>query len=166
MIFDDRENEIKHKFRTRLLTTVNSAEDGLPTLHKIKSVEELELEEEHERLLEISREFRQRKKAQMAKTMYKTRTTQQKVKMNKAQRDYCIKILGQYRFGLNQKAPISTDPNAPAAHRFSQLACYRFAASNKKYMDLYEEQIEELRKTRKFLADQINKSAEGRNHVR
>ena len=36
-------------------------------------------------------------------------------------RDYCVKILGEYRFELRQKAPRSTDPNAPEAYRFSQL---------------------------------------------
>lgn len=82
--------------------------------------------------------------------------------MTGIKRDYCEKVLGQYRFGLHQKAPLSTNPDAPAAHRFSQLAEYRFASNNKRFMELFEDQVEELRQTRRFLADQISKSPEGR----
>ena len=45
------------------------------------------------------------------------------------------------------------------------MPCYRFAESNERFMQLYEEQIMELRKTRRFLSQQINKSPDGKRHA-
>lgn len=84
--------------------------------------------------------------------MYNTRKGEPRHKLTKIKRDYCPYILGLYRYGLHQKAPRTNDPDAPPAHRFSQLAEYRFAENNQRFMELYDEQILELRKTRRFLA--------------
>ena len=67
-------------------------------------------------------------------------------------KDYSPYVLGKYRFGLNQKPPRSTDPDAPESHKFTQMASYRFAASNAPFMELYRAQLLEYRKTRRFLA--------------
>ena len=77
----------------------------------------------------------------MAKTMYSTNTSYHKRRQHNSavKRDYCQMILGEFRFGLNQNPPKSTDPNAPAVYRFSQMPCYRFAESNEPYMKLYNE---------------------------
>ena len=45
------------------------------------------------------------------------------------------------------------------------MASYRFAESNAKFMELYDEQLREYRKTRRFLAKEINKSPEMRKHA-
>lgn len=57
------------------------------------------------------------------------------------------------------------DPNAPETMRFSQMASHRFADSNAPYMELFDEQLLEYRKTRRFLAKQINKSPEGKSYA-
>ena len=87
----------------------------------------------------------------MAKSMYNTRKVQSRHPLASFKKDYSPYIMG-FKFGLNQKAPLSTDPNAPAALRFSQMACYRFAESNARFMELFDKQIEEYRKTRRFLS--------------
>ena len=116
-------------------------------------------------LLQISNHYKKIKQDKLAQTMYNTRQGVQRSKLNSFKRDYCPYILGQFRYGLNQKAPRSTDPNAPAILRFSQMACYRFAESNAPYMQLYEDKIMELRKTRRFLTKEIAKSPEGKKHA-
>ena len=74
----------------------------------------------------------------MAKTMYTKRQVEPKHKLASFKQDYSQYILGEYRFGLNQKAPLSTDPNAAPGLRFSQMPCYRFAETNERYMELYD----------------------------
>ena len=49
-------------------------------------------------------------------------------------RDYAPYVLGLYKYGLNQKAPLSNDPNASEARKFTQLPNYRFAESNAPFM--------------------------------
>ena len=66
---------------------------------------------------------------------------------------------------MNQHEPKSKDPNAPAALRFSQMASHRFAETNAKYMEIYDDQLMEFRKTRRFLAKEINKSPEMKKHA-
>jgi hypothetical protein len=46
--------------------------------------------------------------------------------------------------------------------RFSQMACYRFAETNAPFMKLYENNMMEYRKTRRFLSRQIENSPEGK----
>ena len=45
------------------------------------------------------------------------------------------------------------------------MASHRFAATNAKFMELYDEQLREYRKTRRFLAKEINKSPEMKQHA-
>ena len=45
------------------------------------------------------------------------------------------------------------------------MASHRFADSNAPYMELFDEQLLEYRKTRRFLAKQINKSPEGKSYA-
>ena len=112
--------------------------------------------------MQISQNYKSLQKEKLARTMYNSRQGEVRHKLSSMRRDYCPQVLGYIRFGLNQKPPISTDPNAPQALRFSQMACHRFAQSNSKFMDLYDKKVLELRKTRRFLANQINKSPEGK----
>jgi len=51
--------------------------------------------------------------------MYNTRQVSPRHKLASFKKDYSLYILDKYRFGLNQKAPLSTDPNAPDSHRFT-----------------------------------------------
>ena len=48
---------------------------------------------------------------------------------------YLPLILGQFRFGMCQKLPASSDPEAPAIDRFSQLAKIRLREDNQKFME-------------------------------
>lgn len=97
--------------------------------------------------------------------MYNSRKISPRHKLASFKKDYSPYILGHYRFGLNQHKPKSTDPDASALLRFSQMASHRFADSNAIYMKLYDEQLMEYRKTRRFLAKQINKSPEGKSYA-
>ena len=45
------------------------------------------------------------------------------------------------------------------------MSSHRFAETNAKFMDLYDEQLMEYRKTRRFLAKEINKSPEMKKHA-
>ena len=45
------------------------------------------------------------------------------------------------------------------------MACHRFAEGNTRFMELYDEQILGLRKARRFLSQQINRSPEGRKRA-
>ena len=45
------------------------------------------------------------------------------------------------------------------------MARYRFAQSNAPFMQLYEDQLIELRKARRFLAREINKSPDGKKYA-
>ena len=110
-------------YRDKLLAAIHSSDM------------EYHLEDEQKRMIEVSREFAEQKKQQkLSKSAYNTRRGEQKQKLTGIKRDYCEKVLGEYRFGLHQKAPLSNDPDAPAAYRFSQLAEYRFAENNKRFM--------------------------------
>ena len=97
--------------------------------------------------------------------MYNSRMVSPRHKLESFKKDYSQYILGQYRFGMNQHKPKSTDPEAPEALRFSQMSSHRFAETNAKFMDLYDEQLMEYRKTRRFLAKEINKSPEMKKHA-
>ena len=97
--------------------------------------------------------------------MYNQRPASPRHQLLSFKKDHSPYVLGVYRFGLNQKPPKSTDPEAPPAHRFTQMASYRFAENNARYMELYEEQLMESRKTRRFIAKEINKSPVGRRHA-
>ena len=88
-------------------------------------------------LMMLSKQYKKAQKEKMAKTMYNTRKAEPRHKLESFKKDYSKYILGQYKFGINQKAPLSTDPNAPAIMRFSQMACYRYAESNAPFMDIY-----------------------------
>ena len=45
------------------------------------------------------------------------------------------------------------------------MASYRFAENNAPFMEIYDEQLMEYRKTRRFLAKEINKSPEGKSYA-
>ena len=91
--------------------------------------------------------------------MYNHRPVEPRQKLDSFKKDYSPLVLGQYRFGLNQKRP---DPKAPPALRHSQMASYRFAETNSRYMELYDEQLAEFRKPRRFLSKQISETPDGR----
>ena len=46
------------------------------------------------------------------------------------------------------------------------MACYRYAESNARFMQLYEKQMQDFRKTRRFLSQQINKSPVAKGYAR
>ena len=74
----------------------------------------------------------------MNQTMYNRRQIEPRHKLASFKQDYSQYVLGKYRFGLNQKAPMSTDPTAAPGLRFSQMPCYRFAEKNERFMQLYD----------------------------
>lgn len=116
-------------------------------------------------LLDVSKHYRSAQKHKKSQTMYNSRLASPRHKLASFKKDYSPYILGHYRFGLNQRKPKSTDPEASEALRFSQMASHRFAATNAKFMELYDEQLLEYRKTRRFLAKEINKSPEMKQHA-
>lgn len=113
-------------------------------------------------LITLAKEYKKAQKEKMARTMYNTRQVEPKHKLASFKQDYCEYILGEFRYGLHQKGPITKDPNAAPGLRFSQLPIYRFAENNKRFMEMYEKKMMEYRKTRRFLSQQINKSPAGK----
>ena len=89
-------------------------------------------------LIALQKQYKKAQKEKMNQTMYNRRQVEPRHKLASFKQDYSQYVLGKYRFGLNQKAPISTDPTAAPGLRFSQMPCYRFAEKNERFMQLYD----------------------------